>query len=870
MAPTFRFARPQHSPTRHQGSTDRKRRRTRPVSSGRSWAVGALLASAAIGGRLAVPVEAAERGPIFERRAVLPSSSPWESPEEVFAALYLGDVLDGLRSDLPQLAAPQTPRQDPPVLNFDIPPGPIASALHLFTTLTGVEVRIDPALLENRTSAGVTGVLTIEQALVRLLDGTQLAHRFLNPRLVALELRIVGESVEVRDVLPSVPSPKFTAPLLDTPQTVTVVPAAVIQNQGATTLRDVLRNVPGITMQAGEGGGGLPGDTMTLRGFAATNDIFVDGVRDVGPYARDAFNLEQVEVIKGPSSSFGGRGSTGGVINLTTKTPGFESIRQGTIGIGSAGYHRSTVDLNERVGDAAAVRINAMWQDAGVAGRRDINNRGWALAPSLALGLGRPTSLTVGYQHLSQDNVPDYGLPWGASTDPATGVAYPTGAFNADPPIAQDNFYGLRDYDFEDITGDAGTATVEHLLGDGFTLRNVTRAGRTERDSAITAPRPPNRQLQRRQMRNTTLANQVNLTGPLSTGALRHTISAGIDAARETTFSQNSAQATNQPPTNIRTPDPSDRPFGPMPAITGNPSDAVTGTVGAYLFDTIALSDRVELTGGLRWDRSHVDYELTTRSTGDVTALSRTDSMLSWRGGVVYKPRPNGSIYLGAGTAFTPAADAVNTGTALSDSDTAPNNVRLEPEKSRQVEAGTKWALFGDRLSVTGAVFQTEKTNARTRGLNNEPFVLAGRQRVRGLELGASGELAPGWMAFAAYTLMDSEIVASANDAEEGRDLTLTPRQSASVWLTGTVWRGVTIGGGAQFMDGVFRNTTTDLSVPSYWLVNAMASYAVNSHLSLRLNGTNLADTQYVDRVGGGHYIPGSRRSVQLTTDLEF
>jgi catecholate siderophore receptor len=307
-----------------------------------------------------------------------------------------------------------------------------------------------------------------------------------------------------------------------------------------------------------------------------------------------------------------------------------------------------------------------------------------------------------------------------------------------------------------------------------------------------------------------------------------------------------------------------------MPPLSGNPVRAVTGTAGAYLFDTIDLGPALQVTAGVRWDRSDVDFRQTTRATGEVTELGRTDSVLSWRGGVVYKPRPNGSVYLGYGTSFSPAADAGNTGTALSGSDTAVNSVNLEPEKSRHVEVGTKWNVFGDRLAVTGALFRTEKTNARTRNLTSDPFVLAGRLRVQGAELGATGRIAENWTAFATYALMGSEIVDTANPAEAGRDLALTPTHSASLWVTGDIAPRLSAGGGVQFMDAVFRNTTTDLRVPGYWLLNVTAAYEINANLTLRLNGTNLTDERYVDRVGGGHYIPGPRRSVQLTTSVGF
>ena len=771
-------------------------------------------------------------------------------------------------------ARPEQAVQDPPVIRFEIPPGPLSVALRLFEQATGLAVRVAPELVRGLTSPGARGMLTVDNALHQILSDSELTYRPTGTGSVIVEVRPVSEDVQVTtNALPAVTSPKFTAPLLDTPQTVTVVPKELMEAQGSTTLREVLRNVPGITMQAGEGGGGLPGDTLTLRGFSATNDIFVDGVRDVGPYSRDAFNLEQVEVIKGPTSAFGGRGSTGGAINLVTKSAGLESIRQGTVGIGNAGYQRTTVDLNAPVkalGDGGALRLNAMWQDTGVPGRDVVNNRGWGIAPSLALGLTGQTRFTFSSQHVSQDNVPDYGLPWGSTTDPATGELFPTGAFEATPAVDQSNFYGLVNYDFEDIRSDMGTARVDHDVRPGLTFRNTTRYGETHRNSAITAPRPPNRQLQRRDMRNEAFFNQTSLGTRAQTGVFHHSVAMGVEAGREVTATENSAQTANQPQTTLRFPNPGERPLDVMPSIVGNPSRSVTNTVGGYLFDTIDLNSVLQITAGLRWDRSEVDFTQTTRATGAVTELGRTDSMLSWRGGVVYKPRANGNVYVGYGTSFNPASDAGNVGTALSASDTAANSVNLEPEETRNFEVGTKWSVLQDRLAVTGAVFHTEKTNARTRNLASDPFVLAGRQRVKGVEVGASGRLAGSWMAFASYAFMDSAIIDSANPIEAGRDLALTPENTASLWISGNVTRRLNVGGGAQYMDAIFRNTTTDLRVPSYWITNSTVAYELNAYLTLRLNATNLSNEHYVDRVGGGHYIPGPGRAVQVTTSVGF
>jgi catecholate siderophore receptor len=201
---------------------------------------------------------------------------------------------------------------------------------------------------------------------------------------------------------------------------------------------------------------------------------------------------------------------------------------------------------------------------------------------------------------------------------------------------------------------------------------------------------------------------------------------------------------------------------------------------------------------------------------------------------------------------------------------TAANNINLEPERSRSFEIGTKWDLPSNRLGVNAAVFRTEKTNARTRNATNEPFVLDGTQRVTGLEFGVAGSITPAWTVLANIAWMDSDIVASRNPAEQGQDFALTPEKSATVWTTYTLPIALMLGGGVQYQDAVFRNTINTLSVPSYWLLNATAAYPINENLTLRVNGDNLADQEYVDRVGGGHYIPGPRRTIKLSFDVTF
>lgn len=760
----------------------------------------------------------------------------------------------------PNPAASRTPSvAELPLRKFDIAAGTLDEALPLYASAANVELRyaFRRSSLAQIGTGGVHGMLSADRALAELLAGTGIDFKFDSRRMVTLSMQTISETIDVVSPAPAVSSPKFTQPVLDTPRTMTVIAEDTFEAQGATTLRDILRNTPGITFQAGEGGGGLPGDTFSMRGFSTGNDVTIDGVRDTGAYSRDAFNLQQVEVLKGPSSAVAGRGSTGGAINLVTKTPGKDAFTHLSGGVGTSGYSRSTVDMNaplESIG-GAAVRINAMYAASGVAGRDVVHNSSWGVAPSVAFGLGKPSRFTLSYQHVTQNNVPDYGLPWAA--------------LDATPHVDQSNFYGLRDYDYEDIDGDVASAVFEHDLRDGWVLRSIARWGDNHRDSAITAPRPPNRQLQQRTMETTQLANQTSVTGTFTTGALRHDFAIGLEAGREGTNNHNQAQTTNQPQTGIDHPDPSQSPLGPMPENLGNPSETTLDLAALYAFDTLHLGEKWELTGAARFDRVDVDYSLLTRATNVRTELSRRDDLLSWSAGAVFKPAANASLYASAGTSFNASVDASAVGAGLSDVPNSANNVNLDPEKTENLEVGAKWEVGGGRAILTGALFHTTKTNARTRSATTEPYVLDGEQRVDGVELGVNGKLTDTWSVLAGFSHLDSEFVKSKNADETGAQLAFTPENSFNLW-TDYRMHAMSFGAGAQYMDSVFRNAANTAQVPSYWLVSAMAAYDVNQSLTLRLNVNNLTDAAYVDRVGGGHYIPGAGRSVSLTAEVDF
>src|SRR5579875_1363853 len=337
-----------------------------------------------------------------------------------------------------------------PVRRYQIPAGPLGTVLDSFRRTSGASVSVPDPVLLNTQCPGINGVFTDEQALQQLLRGTGLTYTLTGADQFTIRLRPAISRVEVNETAPVVSSsmPKYQQPLLDTAQTVGVVSQATMEQEGDITLRDSLRNVAGISLAAGEGGS--QGDNLTIRGFTARNDLFIDGMRDFGSYYRDPFDTEEVEVLQGPSSVTFGRGSTGGVVNQASKTPELNRYMAVGLEFGTDATRRATIDINTPVpqfGSGAAFRLNAMGDIGDVAGRDVARNRRDGFAPSLSLGLGTPTRWTFSYFHQNEDDIPDYGIPW---------------LFNAPAPVDRHSYYGLENGNYLRTYDDIGTAKVEH------------------------------------------------------------------------------------------------------------------------------------------------------------------------------------------------------------------------------------------------------------------------------------------------------------------------------------------------------------------------------------------------------------------------
>ncbi|MCW1883137.1 TonB-dependent siderophore receptor [Luteolibacter flavescens] len=687
-------------------------------------------------------------------------------------------------------------------------------------------------------------------------------------------------------------TPKQTQPLRDVAQTVTVIPADVMREQAASNLRDVLRNVPGISMQAGEGGGGPAGDNLAIRGFAARSDIFVDGMRDAasGGYSRDPFNFEQVEVTKGPSSASTGRGSTGGSINIVTKTPHLGNSYGTSLSGGTDDYMRGTFDLNQEFAGCGAVRLNGVWHEQDIPGRDGVENKRWGIAPSISWGLGTDTRFTLTYMHLDQDNTPDYGIPW-IPRNSATNPLLQPGV----PIVDFDRWYGNPLRDYEEIQTDLITGIFEHDFSDDLKLRTTLRYGRNDRDSVTTAPRfaaindttpatnptttTLNQQFQSRDQLDEALFGQADLRYDFSTGSIEHNLVGGFEVGREK--SRNYGRSVYDPATGL--------PVAGNPQIdfftgqviipftgviqrNGSITQTISDTTAFYLFDTATINEHWEISGGVRWDSYDVEYA-SRAASGVVSPLEREDSMFSYRGAITYKPVEQGSIYLGYGTSFNPSTENLTYIAAPTGTNNTLSLFQADPEENETIELGTKWEFFNDKLLLSGAIFRTEKTNARTTDPADPTVVtLTGEQVVEGFELGFTGAITDNWRIIGGYTYLESEVKASAVAAERGSEVSNTPKNSFSLWTVYDLPKGFSVGVGTQYVDSRYNNNnpTTRQEAPDFTLVNAMASYAMNENVTFQLNVDNVFDEDYIDRVGGGHFVPGQGRSIILSANMNF
>ena len=654
--------------------------------------------------------------------------------------------------------------------------------------------------------------------------------------------------------------PLLTEPLVETPQTITLITAQMISLQGVSDLRDVLRFDPSVSAHADEDSG--QGTNVAIRGFSARNDLYRDGQLDIGRYYRDAFDLDTVEVLTGPSSVLFGRGSTGGAVNSLSKKPALQAFQTADVTAGTDALARMTTDLNLPLSAASALRVNAMLHSSGTAGRDEVYNQRGAFSPMIGFGLGTPTQLTLGVLHQFDWGRPDYGVPWLDIINPVK-ISHPAdGTWRS--------FYGFKN-DYSRDTVDMATFEVRSQLDKTWQVRNQLRYAVFDRSfratepgvAALVLPGTPEASISvARTVRGVTsteslLDDQASLSGRFVLWGITHKLVLGGETGHQTS-NPTTYRYANVPGTTLIDP-------YAATAFSGSVSTKSdvrfsADTAGVYLGDTVEWGRVFEAEGVVRFDRFAAHY---ANSVPTSVKLDHTDNEPSFRAALIYKPAQAARLYLMWGTSFDPSAE----GLSLSAS-----NADLAPERNQTVEAGWKWELHRSAL-VSAAMFRTVQTNYReTSPLDPTVTTLAGTARSQGVELLAQGRVTPRWLVLAGYTYLDAQIISSPN-ADLRQPLQNAPRNSVRLFSTYDLTSTFTIGGAfdqsSSRAPSSFRDANGYLQrIPGFATVSALARYQVHAGVSLQLNIQNVFGAHYYDGVDDNHVNVGAARSAHLTLSV--
>jgi catecholate siderophore receptor len=695
-------------------------------------------------------------------------------------------------------------------------------------------------------------------------------------------------------------SSRFPEPILNTPKSITVLTKEVLEDKNATTLKQAILSTAGVTLGTGEGGNAF-GDRFFIRGFDARNDIFIDGVRDPGVSVRENFFTEQVEILRGPGSSFAGRGTTGGAINIVTKqatTVGSFYNMDTTFGTDKT--KRVVLDVNQVISPTFAVRAGGLFQDAGVAGRDFVSDdRGGGFVAAK----WTPTDavkITAGYIHTDLHGLPDFGVPYyRPSTASTAGGPFP------DFGSSRNNWYGFVNRDFFQVKQDIATINTDVQITPDLLLSNKMRASQSLLNYIGTLPESPllanplsastlTANPQSRYQVTNVLANQTEATYKFATESWHHTAVAGVEVSQETAridkYTGLSSEALGGAPVSgsisgvsVFNPQYTFLPFR-TPSLSGFPTKLGIDTTSAYLLDTANFNDLVILNGGIRYD----DYTIKVNGYGAVNGVANVFGaqeqhygLPNFNLGMVLKPVPIASVYTAYATSSNPVGAEFD-GTSVQYGGLAPTlngnaNQIFGPEKNTAIEIGTKWELFDRHLLLTAAVFQTEKENAReSRNITPAtatascPYpagstgtvscISAGAAyRIRGIDLEAGGKITEKWSVFGGLVLMQSEVTKSlippantalytsnvglplANVAHQSFSL-LTKYQLTEIWELGgqAVYR-------SQIYGGTFLAANQGTSLPSYWRFDAFAEAKVNKNWTVKVFVNNIFDKRYYD-----------------------
>jgi len=651
-------------------------------------------------------------------------------------------------------------------------------------------------------------------------------------------------------------------PLKDVPASISVVSAQIVKDASLLSLGELFHYVPGAIGHQGEGNR----DQVVIRGTSTTADFYLNGVRDDAQVFRDLYNIERVEVLKGPGGMIFGRGGAGGVVNRVTKKPAFAHVGEAAFTTGSWGQARATADVGDKAGDTAAWRLNAMTERAD-SFRDGAEMKRWAVNPTGSLLMASATMLTIDLEHQNDERTADRGIP---SRNGRPFKSPPERFFgNADQSEARSRYTSLA-------------ASIEHELSASWQLRNTLRAtryfkhyqnvypGSVVNDSGNLTLSAYNNHNDR-----DNLFNQTDLVGKVTWGEMRHTLLAGMELGRQDSDNRRNTGFFGAAGTATNAVVSAANPFAIATRFAPNAGDADNNVkasiAAAYLQDQVEIMPRWKALAGVRVDRFKVDFD-DKRTLVAASDLSRTDTVATPRAGLIFAPSAAWTLYAGYGYAFLPSGEQLGLATTTAD---------LKPEKSINHEVGARWDV-GPRLGLSAALFRTERRDVRVADpLNPGLFVRSGQQRAQGFEIGVQGEVMRRWQVYGGFSHIVARVMKPVSTGTTasvssiipaGNRLPLAPEDTFSLWNRFDIGAGWGAGLGVIRQGESFASITNTVRLPAYTRVDAAVFYAFNGgRTRVALNAENLGDRQYYPTVDGDNNIsPGAPRNARVTFTHSF
>ncbi|MGE0380312.1 MAG: TonB-dependent receptor [Hyphomicrobium sp.] len=647
---------------------------------------------------------------------------------------------------------------------------------------------------------------------------------------------------------------KTDTPLLDTPQSITVVPKELAKDQGAKDLRSALSYVPGVVVGQGEG----HRDAPTIRGVSTTADFFIDGVRDDVQYFRDLYNVDVVEVLRGPNAMIFGRGGGGGVINRVTEKADFERNYEVTATYGSFDTKRVDVDAGQAVSPNMAVRLNAMYEDSG-SYRDFVDLERFGINPKMTLLLDPNTRVRLAYEYFSDERTVDRGIP----SDFLTGKPAKT-----DPST----FFGNPDESYMDFASHLATATIEHVTDNGIRIKNHTQAATYDKfyqnvfaNSALNDPANPRGTIKlgayNSDLQRDAIFNQTDVTARVEQGGgIAHTLLAGVELGYQQTDTQRDPTSGNYPVPLVDFSDPVTDFVPPWGTNPGPLNHTEVGVAGVYAQDQLAIGRYIDVIGGIRFDHFNVDY--TNETTGE--KFDRVDNVFSPRVGVVFKPTEPLSLYVSYAKSFLPSTGEQFS--SLSGGVTGTSN--LAPEEFLNREIGFKWEVT-PRLVFTGALFQLDRENQFVTTAAGEVGQL-GKTRTEGGELTLTGHMTEAWEVVAGYSYQRAEVLVG-TAATLGKEVPLVPHNLFSLWNKYRFLPQWAAGVGVISRSEMFASIANDVTLPGFARLDAALFWDISDNLKAQLNVENVLDTEYYATAHNDNNItPGSPQAFYVTVTSSF